>query len=54
MEIALDTMKRLGKTPIKVKDTPGFIVNRLLGPLYMTAAQMVLEGRRRRRTSTRR
>ena len=44
VEIALDTMKRLGKTPIKVKDTPGFIVNRLLGPLYMTAAQMVLEG----------
>ncbi len=44
VEIAMDTMKRLGKTPIKVKDTPGFIVNRLLGPLYMTAAQMVLEG----------
>jgi 3-hydroxybutyryl-CoA dehydrogenase len=44
VEIALETMKRMGKTPIKVKDTPGFIVNRLLGPLYMTAAQMVLEG----------
>jgi len=44
VEIAMDTMKRLGKTPIKVKDTPGFIVNRLLGPLYMTAAQMVLDG----------
>jgi len=37
-------MKRMGKVPIKEKDTPGFIVNRLLGPLYMTAAQMVLEG----------
>ncbi len=44
VEIALETMKRMGKVPIKVKDTPGFIVNRLLGPLYMTAAQMVLEG----------
>ncbi|MCX5852882.1 MAG: 3-hydroxyacyl-CoA dehydrogenase family protein [Deltaproteobacteria bacterium] len=42
--IALDTMKKMGKVPIRVKDTPGFIVNRLLGPLYMTAAQMVLEG----------
>jgi 3-hydroxybutyryl-CoA dehydrogenase len=44
VETALDTMKRMGKVPIRVKDTPGFIVNRLLGPLYMTAAQMVLEG----------
>ena len=44
VEIALETMRRMGKVPIRVKDTPGFIVNRLLGPLYMTAAQMVLEG----------
>ena len=44
VEITLETMKRMGKVPIRVKDTPGFIVNRLLGPLYMTAAQMVLEG----------
>jgi len=42
--IAMDTMKKMGKVPIRAKDTPGFIVNRLLGPLYMTAAQMVLEG----------
>lgn len=41
---AMETMKKMGKVPIRVKDTPGFIVNRLLGPLYMTAAQMVLEG----------
>jgi len=44
VEIALQTLKKMGKVPIRVKDTPGFIVNRLLGPLYMTAAQMVLEG----------
>lgn len=44
VRITLDTVKRLGKVPIRAKDTPGFIVNRLLGPLYMTAAQMVLEG----------
>jgi 3-hydroxybutyryl-CoA dehydrogenase len=40
----MDFMKRLGKVPIRTKDTPGFIVNRLLCPLYMTAAEMVLDG----------
>jgi 3-hydroxybutyryl-CoA dehydrogenase len=44
VEVAFSVCRRMGKTPVKVKDTPGFIVNRLLGPLYMTAAQMVLEG----------
>jgi 3-hydroxybutyryl-CoA dehydrogenase len=44
VRITIDLVKRLGKVPIRAKDTPGFIVNRLLGPLYMTAAQMVLEG----------
>ncbi|MBI5604122.1 MAG: 3-hydroxyacyl-CoA dehydrogenase family protein [Deltaproteobacteria bacterium] len=44
VRITIDMVKRLGKVPIRAKDTPGFIVNRLLGPLYMTAAQMVLEG----------
>jgi 3-hydroxybutyryl-CoA dehydrogenase len=42
--IAMETMNRMGKVPIRAKDMPGFIVNRLLGPLYMTAAQMVMEG----------
>jgi 3-hydroxybutyryl-CoA dehydrogenase len=42
--ITMDFMKRLGKVPIRTKDTPGFIVNRLLCPLYMTAAEMVLDG----------
>jgi len=37
-------MRKMGKTPIKVKDIPGFIVNRLLMGFYMEAAQMVLEG----------
>ena len=44
VEIAIDFCKKLGKSPVKTKDTPGFIVNRLLGPLYMDAAQMILEG----------
>lgn len=37
-------LKKLGKVPVRTKDLPGFIVNRLLGRLYMEAAQMVLEG----------
>lgn len=41
---AMAVVKRMGKVPVKVKDVPCFIVNRLLGPLYMEAAQMVLEG----------
>lgn len=42
--IAMELCRKMGKVPVKAKDTPGFIVNRLLGPLYMEAAQMVLEG----------
>jgi len=44
VETTLDLCKKLGKVPVKVKDIPGFIVNRLLMHLYMEAAQIVLEG----------
>ena len=44
VEITLEVCKMMGKTPVTTKDLPGFIVNRLLGLLYMEAAQMVLEG----------
>ena len=44
VDTTLAVCKRIGKTPITVKDMPGFIVNRLLMGLYMEAAQMVLEG----------
>jgi 3-hydroxybutyryl-CoA dehydrogenase len=40
----MEVCQKLGKTPIKCKDLPGFIVNRLLGRLYQEAAQMVLDG----------
>jgi 3-hydroxybutyryl-CoA dehydrogenase len=36
--------KRFGKTPIVVKDIPGFIVNRFLCLLYNEAANMVEKG----------
>ncbi|MDR3608193.1 MAG: 3-hydroxyacyl-CoA dehydrogenase NAD-binding domain-containing protein [Oligoflexia bacterium] len=36
--------KQLGKTPIVVKDAPGFLVNRLLMPYCNEAANMLAEG----------
>jgi 3-hydroxyacyl-CoA dehydrogenase/enoyl-CoA hydratase/3-hydroxybutyryl-CoA epimerase len=36
--------KQIGKTPIVVKDSPGFLVNRLLMPYLSEAALMVEEG----------
>lgn len=43
VETTLTLCRKMGKTPLKVKDVPGFIVNRLLMGFYMEAAQMVLE-----------
>jgi 3-hydroxybutyryl-CoA dehydrogenase len=44
LETALKFVESLGKVPVQVKDTPGFIVNRLIIPLINEAAQMVMEG----------
>jgi 3-hydroxybutyryl-CoA dehydrogenase len=42
---AIMTMvRRLGKTPVASKDTPGFIVNRILMPMINEAIQAVYEG----------
>ncbi|RUS21886.1 3-hydroxyacyl-CoA dehydrogenase [Endogone sp. FLAS-F59071] len=38
----MDVSKRIGKTPVACKDTPGFIVNRLLVP-YMMESFRILE-----------
>jgi len=38
--------KRLGKTPIKVKESAGFLVNRILLPYLMESVQMFEEGER--------
>lgn len=41
---ALALAQTLGKTPVVVKDSPGFLVNRLLTPYMMAAVQLVEEG----------
>ncbi len=39
-----DLARRWGKTPVMVKDTPGFIVNRVARPFYLEALRLVGEG----------
>jgi 3-hydroxyacyl-CoA dehydrogenase / enoyl-CoA hydratase / 3-hydroxybutyryl-CoA epimerase len=36
--------KAMGKTPIVVKDSPGFLVNRLLGPYMVESINLVTDG----------
>jgi 3-hydroxyacyl-CoA dehydrogenase / enoyl-CoA hydratase / 3-hydroxybutyryl-CoA epimerase len=43
---ALELTKRLGKTPILVKDAPGFLVNRILLAYINEAGRLFEEGRR--------
>jgi 3-hydroxybutyryl-CoA dehydrogenase len=44
MDIAAELAKRLGKTPIVVKNSPGFVVNRLLCPMINEAIFAYSEG----------
>lgn len=39
-----DLAKKMGKTPVVVKDAPGFLVNRILSPYIGEAARLLLEG----------
>lgn len=41
---AIDLSRKLGKTPVTVRESPGFIVNRLLCPLMNEAAYLAMEG----------
>ena len=44
MHRLVEFSKEIGKTPIKCKDTKGFVVNRLLVPYLMEAIRMVERG----------
>jgi 3-hydroxybutyryl-CoA dehydrogenase len=45
VQAAMDLATRMGKTPIRVrKDTPGFVVNRILMPMMVEAIRVVEEG----------
>jgi 3-hydroxybutyryl-CoA dehydrogenase len=44
IERATDLMRRMGKTPARAKDTPGFIVNRVARPFYNEALRILGDG----------
>ena len=44
LDVAEDLIKRVGKTPARVADTPGFVANRLQFALYKEAVKVVEEG----------
>ncbi|MCH8054920.1 MAG: 3-hydroxybutyryl-CoA dehydrogenase [Deltaproteobacteria bacterium] len=44
MEKAAALVRRIGKTPVRAKDTPGFIVNRIARPFYNEALRTLGEG----------
>ena len=44
VEAVVALAKRLGKTPVVVKDSPGFVVNRLLCPMLNEAVLAYAEG----------
>ncbi|HSD51507.1 MAG TPA: 3-hydroxyacyl-CoA dehydrogenase NAD-binding domain-containing protein, partial [Candidatus Methylomirabilis sp.] len=45
VEHAMDVARRLGKTPVRAKDTPGFIVNRIARHFSLEALRILAEGR---------
>lgn len=42
--LAMETVRRLGKTPVLLNDAPGFVVNRILIPMINEAAYALMEG----------
>ena len=43
--LAWELVVALGKTPVAVKDTPGYVVNRVVRPFYLEAQRIAGEGR---------
>ncbi|HXG52228.1 MAG TPA: 3-hydroxyacyl-CoA dehydrogenase NAD-binding domain-containing protein [candidate division Zixibacteria bacterium] len=44
VERATELVRQMGKTPVRAKDTPGFIVNRVARPFYNEALQILGSG----------
>jgi 3-hydroxybutyryl-CoA dehydrogenase len=44
LDAARELVSRLGKTAVEVKDTPGFIVNRVARPFYNEALRLLNDG----------
>jgi 3-hydroxybutyryl-CoA dehydrogenase len=44
LETARNFCRCLGKTPIEVKDSPGFVVNRIMAPMINEAVYLLMEG----------
>ena len=44
LQQALAFVREIGKTPVLTKDTPGFVVNRLLVPFMAQACKLVEDG----------
>ena len=44
VDAARELAERMGKTPIEAKDSPGFIVNRILVPMINEALYLLMEG----------
>jgi 3-hydroxybutyryl-CoA dehydrogenase len=40
----VEIASRMGKNPVRVKDTPGFIVNRVARPFYLEALRLLQDG----------
>lgn len=41
---ATEAARRMGRTPIRARDTPGFVVNRLARPFYLESLRMLADG----------
>jgi len=42
--LMMDYCRKIGKTPIRVKDVPGFVVNRILHAMWIEANRLLEEG----------
>ncbi len=40
----IETARHMGKNPVRAKDTPGFIVNRVARPFYLEALRLLQDG----------